>query len=594
MLDDLNNPRQETTFMAKNNTPTAALTTQQGQLYSLTDKKLEQWFASLEKSNTNPTLNNELPEDDEGLATQFLSRFGMKNSLDVIAFLNSAEGTDLTAMVHDELAEIAAMEDYEEFLAAEETKREHRMLGFLLLALMYEQGAEGHSFNEIIAAQNAQALKRAHASVTSRPTDETSLAHDILTKQYDAFDSAVTAVDEKLKVKNTELEAVDKTLADLDQQSKELNAEHELFDDHLSQFNEFADKTAQHPHQPETIEQQITLLHKKMDTQLEEIQSLIEAGKNDDVRQQLKERQGLHLQMAGLNDLHDVSKGQKYFCDREGKQVTSPKDAHLVLNTGKKIVKDPADDRYHVLAAHEDLQSIKSSANAQERLNTSHKHYQQALTNNASVHTQVAHNKKLKEEHHLQRHSAALAQKATLQGDISLLSTQKTKLKTAQAEVERKLTRSRPTSLSAPNETIAPNSSAPTLKPTLEPQAQPTRKSPQKSHKELINALNNLKKDRTPEAIIRFRDLIKPYANHPQFKSVSDKIEEIKNMPRWAPIPQITMQSLLQNMERFGVNAEKPEIMPLDSATLAKTADETPEEYTPSATPLSTKPSPFH
>src|SRR3990167_9418516 len=63
------------------------LTTPQGESYSLTDKKLESWFAALERSNIDSNLNQEFEEDDEGLATQFLSRFGMKSPTDVIAFL---------------------------------------------------------------------------------------------------------------------------------------------------------------------------------------------------------------------------------------------------------------------------------------------------------------------------------------------------------------------------------------------------------------------------------------------------------------------------------------------------------------------------
>src|SRR3990167_2389290 len=122
----------------------------------LTDKKLEQWFAALEKSNMTLTQGQKIQLNNPTLATQFLSRFGIKSPIDVIAFLNSPEGDAVTAMIREELAEIEAMEDYEEFLAQEESKREHRLLGFLLLALMYEQDAEADLLNEMIAAQNAR------------------------------------------------------------------------------------------------------------------------------------------------------------------------------------------------------------------------------------------------------------------------------------------------------------------------------------------------------------------------------------------------------------------------------------------------------
>ncbi|OGV44519.1 MAG: hypothetical protein A3F46_08290 [Legionellales bacterium RIFCSPHIGHO2_12_FULL_42_9] len=596
MANDTNNLPPETTLAGQpdalqppdplkseltlNGPHVAVLTTEQGKSYSLTDKQLDQWFAALEKSNTNVTPSQELEEDDEGLATQLLSRFGIKGSVGVSTFLNSPEGKDITAMIREELAEIAAEEDYEQFLAAEEAKREHRLLGFLLLALIYESDADADSLNELIAAQNEQRIQHAHEAATRSPVDNAAIEHDILVEQYDAFNSAVEAVDDKLKVKNAELEAVDKTLATLDQQKQDMDAEHKVYDDHLGKLDNFLTSTAQQPNQAEAIEQQIKSLQTTMDEQLNEIQELIEKGKDDDARKILKEHQGLQLQVAGLKDMQDVLKGQKHFCDAQGNPVNSPKDAKLVLDKSKKIVKDPADGRCHLIGAHEDLQSIKNGGNAQERLNASHGHYQKALTENNSVHAAVDNNKQLKEDHHAQRHSAALKQKTSLQGDISLLSDQKTKLKASQAEVERRLVESNQARLSAPSGSLAPNTT-----PTFRPQPKSTRNSPSK-YADLTDAINALKEDRSPAAIKRVIDLVdKTHAKGPQFEVFSNKLDEIKNMPRWAPIPEISIRSLLQNIERFGVSAEKPTIAPLDAETLAKTPEDTPEANTPDKTP---------
>ena len=563
------------------------LTTPQGESYSLTDKKLESWFAALERSNIDSNLNQEFEEDDEGLATQFLSRFGMKSPTDVIAFLKSAEGKAATAMIREEMAKIESMEEYDQFLADEEIKKEQRMLGSLFLALMYESDAEADSLNELIATQNEQRIQHAHDAATGSPVDEAAFEHDILVEQQDAFKSAVGAVDDKLKVKTAELEAVDKTITQLEQQKQALDADHKVFDDHLAELDGFLASTDPQANQAELIDQRISALQTTMDKQDEEIKGLIEAGKNAEVNPALTKRQGLQLQMDGLREKQDVLKGKKHFCDAEGNPVKSPKDAKLVLDIGKKIVKDPADGRCHLIGAHEELQSIKSSGNAQERLSASQKNYQQTLTGNTSVRAKVDTSKQLKEELHLQRHSAALKQKASLQGDISLLTTQKTKLQTDKLEVERKLVQSNQAKLSAPSGSLAPNA-APTLKPQpksqLQPQSQSTRKPSQKPEDELTAAINQLKKDRSPAAFKRVGDLAKPYNKHPQFNSLIDTIEKIKNMPRLAPIPQITMNSLLQNVERFGVSAEKPNVAPLDAETLAKTPEETPEANTPDNT----------
>lgn len=562
-----------------NNLPPETKLTAQGQVPSLTDKKLEQWFAALEKSNNNLATSQELEEDDEGLATQLISRFGIKGPVGVSTFLNSDEGKEITAMIREKLAEIEAMEDYEQFLATEENKREHKLLGFLLLALMYANDAGADSLNEIIAAQNEKRIQRAHDAATdTTPVNDAQIEHDILVEQNNAFRTAVEAVDEKLKVKNSELETVDKTLSTLTQQKQDLDAEHKVFDDHLTKLDDFLASTEKQANQPELIEQQIKSLQTKMDEQLEEIQGLIEKGQDNEARTKLKEHQGLHIQVAGLRDMQDVLKGQKHFCDAEGKPATSPKDAQLVLDIGKKIVKDPADGRCHLLAAHEDLQSIKSSANAQERLSASHGHYQQALAANSSVRAQVDTNKQLKQEHHLQRHSAALAQKATLQGDISLLSAQKTKLQADQIQVEKRLMESNRAKLSAPSETLTPNAI-----PTFRPQLQSTTNFAPKSDN-LADAIKALKDDHSPAAIARVRELAKTHLNDPQFKSFANQIETIKNMPRTAPIPKIAMDNLLRTSGYSGVSAEKPNVTPLSAATLAKTPENTPDENTPEQT----------
>ena len=261
-------------------------------------------------------------------------------------------------------------------------------------------------------------------------------------------------------------------------------------------------------------------------------------------------------------------KGEKHFCDAEGKQASSPKDAQLLLSKGQKIVKDPTDGRCHLLAANEDLHSIKNSADAHAKLHTTHAQYQKALNDNATVHAKVDRNKQIQEEHYLQRHSAALAQKKTLQGNIALLSDKKSQLEASQREVQKKLERSNQSRLSAPNESLPLNT-----KPTLRPEPQIRSGNLQKPNDELTIAIKRLKDDHSPEAIKRVSDLAKPYANHPHFQSFSNQIEMIKNMPRFAPISKIPMDTLLRTSGYFGVSVEKPNVTPLSAATLAKTPD---------------------
>ena len=420
-----------------NKTFSLMLTNKAGKTSSLSDKQLEQWLASVAKAN-NPSSESALAQaDDEGITEQLLSPFGIKNATQVGAFLRSPAGHSVLDMIQDELAELAAEEEHAEFLAQEEAKRKHRNLAFLLLGLMYEESAAAEALNEAINAQNEKHLKENEDALRVAAKEAEQQEQSYHNPQLDFINSALDQIEDKLTEKNSQLAKVDNTIAALNEERKELDLEHNMLDSHISELNDFLTKTDQKPNQAALIDERLESLDTTIKQKDQEINQAIESGKESEARQHLNERMGLQLQVDGLRDKKDVMQGKKHFWNADGEKVSAPKDAQIVLDAKKQVVKDG--DKCYIIPANESLDSIKSSSNAQERLAAAQNDHQSALKNQCSTHNRVDQQKKQNDSHHTKLLTQTQAQKSTLQSDIALLSNQKLKLQDSQTQLKRKL-----------------------------------------------------------------------------------------------------------------------------------------------------------
>ena len=408
-----------------------------GNTYSLSDKQLEQWLASVAKANI-PSSESALAQaDDEGITEQLLSPFGIKNATQVGAFLRSPAGHSVLDMIQDELAELAAEEEHAEFLAQEEAKRKHRNLAFLLLGLMYDEEAAADALNEAVNAQNEKRLKEHEDALRVAAKEAELQEQSYHNPQLDFINNSLDQIEDKLAEKNRQLAKVDNTIAALNEERKELDLEHNMLDSHVSELNDFLAKTDQKPNQTALIDERLESLDTTIKQKDQEINQAIESGKESEARRQLNERMGLQIQIDGLRNKKEVTQGEKHFWNSDGEKVSSPKDAQIVLDAKKQVVKDG--DKCYIIPANESLDSIKSSSNAQERLAAAQNDHQSALKNQCSVHNRVDQQKKQNDSHHTQHLTQTHAQKSTLQSDIALLSDQKLKLQDSQTQLKRKL-----------------------------------------------------------------------------------------------------------------------------------------------------------
>lgn len=94
---------------------------------ALTSSQLEQWFANIER-NQHPNTS----EEDPYLATQFLSRFGLRNAKQVAEFLKTAGGNETINMIVQELVKEEAQLQLIRERNAEEQLKQQRLLLLLL------------------------------------------------------------------------------------------------------------------------------------------------------------------------------------------------------------------------------------------------------------------------------------------------------------------------------------------------------------------------------------------------------------------------------------------------------------------------------
>lgn len=584
-----------------NDSDALILTNQQGEQFSLTAEKLEQWFATLERANqqqfdqqttqqaqeqaTQDALNEQTTEQteqlsldeqhdkapqvtDRYLATQALGHFGIKSTKDMITFLKSPAGESIVGLMNEELIEIAEMEAHEEFLMQEEEKKEHFRLGLFLLALLFEGEAAADKLNEAINAQNEARLKE-HAHDEDEDSDYQP-PEGYLDAAFDRIENlseAAEETDHQLQKNNNQLEQkqqesnkVDEEITNLKQEKVELDQEHATLDKHLDELDEFIESTADKPEAASSIDARMKTMQSNIDAQPTAIQQSVESGNDAQAKQQLTERQGMQLQVTGMQHALDVKKGHKNLYNEEGTAVNSMKKAHLVLEKDKQMVKDNDGKRY-VIGKEENLETIKQSPNAQQRLNSAHEDYQNAR----SVHSRVAENRKLKEDDHSSRLGQAEKRRENVHNEISTLEKQRSKLEATRAKLDTELQslKQEKLQLEPPKGSVQPHA----LKPTQQTEAgeSNTLAAKPETGAALKKSLQDMQEKRSKETFDKYEAQLRKAADKlplGQRQTFVNDIETLKNIPRTAPIPPQTMIDMQKNLERFGVEAQKPSIAP--------------------------------
>lgn len=540
------------------------------------DKTFE--FDKNSKEDFRPTLN--------------LGRFGLKTPEDVKKFLHSPAGEAVIGEMGAKLSLDKAIQEEQQL-----EQREHRLLMSKIKAILFlwylESKAHASSkVKEAIMKQNEKAIENSKIHTPEKPA--TAIKQSIA-----SVDSTMDNFFEALKIIQAKETKLDQKMAKLENDGAHIAAKYDIYEANLDLFDQQLDN------EPELskseIEKKLQDLAEKMDEHSFEVDRLLSEDKEDEARALLHALTGLNLQAASLHDMLAVHNQEKHLADEKGNPVKSIKDAQFVLNKDQKLVKDDNGELHLIKATDENVNEVWDAIKRDPVAKAaSHADFENMKQNPQamSVKKVVQHNKVMENS----MHSQQVAEVQKLQSD-----NQSAKILVGN-EISQ-LTADRGNLLKQANQPLAEMeemSPSPSPKPTPTPKmsASAGPKSGQANSTDVFKArLQELKQ----ATHVSREDLINLANQAPGKNRIAANAYlqmELVNMPRFGNIPFQTMQSMLKNLERFGVDSTKEAVTnitnPLDLKQLneksntnkaAPAKQDTPEERPAfSPTPFSTNP----
>ncbi len=190
---------------------------------------LETWFADLERS-TQP----ETAEANPYLATQFLSRFGLKNALDVFKFLKTAGGdVTLTMIVREIIKEELRIQSISEQNTAE-MLRQQRLL-FMLMGIIAQRKELAKNVDQLIRFENDKHLKSMHMEQKTETLSERPPV-TLIDEMIDHYIETMKVLDEELDEIEDQLDHIEEELNEIEEEERrveELHSHIEILDTFL-------------------------------------------------------------------------------------------------------------------------------------------------------------------------------------------------------------------------------------------------------------------------------------------------------------------------------------------------------------------------
>lgn len=571
--------------MAKGNTPTSkdGVKTETNIEQSTVMDNNEKSFAPKNKPQSNlesehPVLKKwaDLISDDVETSTEQtptikISRFGLKTAKDILIFLRSPAGDSLMAEIGTQMSIEKSLQDYQQLEAREKALLMHRIKAAFFLWYLEKRAYAAEQQEEIIIAQNDKAI-RDSGKTTPIPTSSVlrEVQKDMLLRSISDYEKALKLNLEKKQELLLEQEALEKVLAKLDKESELIVYKYSLYQNHMDEFDDTMDefeKLDADASEAE-IEERIHQIHEKMDECILEVDELIKSNQDEAAAKLIKIHTALNLNLARHYDAKAVRKGEKYYADENGNKVNSHRNAYFILATYdiqnplfKDIVPEPKHSKvykdeynnYYLLKPGQTWDSIKENPQEKENAQKSFEHNKQELM---AVKNLITYTKGLEWEANqgqIQRSKGILA---SCKNDTLVLDSQKNLIESSIASAKNMLQQ-----LDSMKEADLGNT-APVPRPTVTGgahhpanKAKPTV-SPAHSFRIRLKEIREMQNVTT-------QDLLNLASQAPANQRIPAKdfvLSAVGAIPRTAPIPYVTMQFLLKNLERFGVDATKPSV----------------------------------
>lgn len=574
----------------KSSEPRPILESQQQELLVSDNLTLDEWVDSIFEADKKNVKGLDEKSKEDYRPTLNLGRFGLKTPEDVKKFLHSPAGEAVIGEMGAKLSLDKAIQEEQQL-----EQREHRLLMSKIQAILFlwyleSKAHASDKVKEAVIKQNEKAIENAK---THTPEKSNNVIQESI-KSVDNTLSNYTTAMQSIQAKETKL---DKKMAKLENEGAHIEAKYDIYEANLDLFEQGLDAN---PELSKTeIETKLAELTAQMDEHSYEVDRLLSEDKEDEARALMHALNGLNLQAANLHDMLAMHNQEKHFADAEGNPVKSIKDAQFILNMDQKLVKDDAGELHLIKATDDNVNEVWDAIKRDPIAKAAaHSDFQNLKQNPEamSVKKVVQHNKVMENAVHSQQ----VAEVVKLQGD-----NQAQKLLVGNQISQ--LTADRGNLLKQANQSLAEmDSTSPSIspKPTPSPTANvsASAKTSQATPTDIFKS--RLQELKQAEHVSR-EDLINLANQAPGKNRIAANAYlqmEFVNMPRRGNIPFQTMQSMLKNLERFGIDSTKEGVTNIKTPqdlkqlnektnTVAPGKEETPEErpvFSPS--PFSTNP----
>ncbi len=512
-------------------------------------KSVEEWAKSI--------ISTKSDEIGSPQTTINLSRFGLKNARDVVAFLESPAGEITLGEIGAEIAHQDTIKEQQRFAIQEHNLLMHRIRALLFLWFIEEKSHAAAELRDLVVKQNTKTAKD-EAKLHSNPSSESSAQ---LNEALADYDRTMKAIQKNLEKNSDQLAKFDEILSNLKTQGQEIEEKYNEYENELLSLENSIPSHA-NLSEPE-IEDQLKVIENEANQIVDQITESLESNDDQKANNLKNKLSALNIKAAVLFDMRAVHKSEKYYADAEGNKVTSFKDAHFILNKGKteeqseKLVK--ADNQLYLLKPGQTWDSVKDNQQAKEEAST---HYEQSKQQFMSVKKVVHHHKNFEQTVQKAQVSETEQRREHCRGERELLKNQMNLVQSARASAEQ--------ALKQPNLGQEPSRPTPTAGHATSPK--PSQASATLFYREQIKLLKQ-SSDITEKALY---DLANQAPRVIRKEATEFLKQEFTKLSQRGAIPQTTMQNLLQRLERFGV-----------SPKLNKSVE---EQTYQSPSPFSTKP----
>lgn len=505
---------------------------------------LNQWVDSIMSKDHRPTIN--------------LSHFGLKTPEDVKTFLNSPAGKVVIGKIGAKQSIDKAIKQGHQLAQQQHELLMARLKALILSWFMERKTDAANKYRDLVIKDNEQSIKRAKTTVpTIDPSSasQKSINHAQLIRQYNE-------IIREAQVNIAMREDLEQHMTMLQHQKEDAEIKYNILIANMMIQEEFFSKLENFTEQ--TIKEQISKYQNSIDENLLAIQKLIENNQEDQIGYLMDEQNGLHLQIASLYDMLSVLKKEKYYVNDQGVKVKQPKDAIFILSRNDKIIEH--DGKLYLLKKNQDWDSIKESPEARH---DAHHAFERTKQEYMSVKKTVHHNRDLEITFHIGQIKLTAKTIKSNQNERLVIANKINEMETKNAPLMQAMLTSnltKPSLMPSPNNTLA---------------AKPSQVPATLFYKEQLDKLK--KADRVTR-----NDLLNLANKAPGENNQLATMYLLMNMPRSGPILPQTMQSLLKNMEQFGLDATKPAVTSLTSPL-----EEQQEAAKTAPTPFSIKPAGF-